>query len=70
MANISSVTIEMVGGARLTVRQDGNTVEITADTDAKYEVIRFPGRHSVLEMQFAPAKAHRRQGLFLPAEHG
>lgn len=64
MANINSVTIELVGGARLTVKQDGDTVEITADTDAMYEVIRFPGRRSVLEMRFASDKARRRHGLF------
>ncbi len=68
MANIEKVTIELIGGARLTIRQDGGTVEITADTDAEYEVIRTWGRRSVLEMRFAPAKARRQTGIFRRAE--
>lgn len=68
MANINSVAIELVGGARLTIRQDGDTVEITADTDATYEVIPLrPNRRragTVLEMRFASFKTRRRRGIF------
>jgi hypothetical protein len=70
MANIEKVTIELVGGAQLTIRQDGNTVEITADMDATYEVIpQRPNRHrrlagTVLELRFAQGKARRRLGCF------
>lgn len=72
MANIEKVTIELVGGARLTIRQDGDTVEITADTDATYEVIPLrPNRGqagTVMELRFASYKTRRRRGILSPAE--
>jgi hypothetical protein len=71
MANIEKVTIELNGGARLTIRQDGGTVEIMADTDATYEVIPLRSNRrligTVLEMRFASSRPLRRiQGCFSP----
>ena len=66
MANIEAIIIELVGGARLTVRQDGGTVEITADRDAQYEVIQYRPLRSVLELRFAPVRQRQTQGLFSP----
>ena len=68
MANIEKVTIELVSGARLTVRQDGDTVEITADTDATYEVVprRLNVDGPVLMLRFALSKARRQKGYFSP----
>lgn len=73
MANIETVTIELVGGARLTIRQDGDTVEIMADTDATYEVIpKRPNRRlagTILELRFASCKASGRpMGCFEPVD--
>ena len=73
MANIEQITIELVGGARRMIRQDGDTVKITADTDATYESIpQRPNRRlagTVLELRFAPEKAVGRPlGCFEPVD--
>ncbi len=65
MANIEKVTIELVGGARLTVRQDGDTVEITTDVNATYEVVG-----TKLELRFAQSKPRRQPGRFSPEREG
>jgi hypothetical protein len=67
VALMKAVTINPIREVLLTVRQDGDFVEITADTDAVYDVVRLPNR-SILELQFAPEKAKGRQGFFSPAE--
>ena len=59
----------------MTIRQDGDVVEITADTDATYEVVmKRPNRRlagTALEMRFASVKAKtegRPLGCFEPVE--
>lgn len=66
MANIEKVTIELIGGALLTIRQDGDIVEITADTDATYGVVqrRLNVDGPVLGLRFASSRARRRNGYF------
>ncbi len=72
MANIETVTIELSGGARLTIRQDSDIVEITSDTDATYESIpQRPNRRlagTILELRFASGKARRKLGCFEPVD--
>ena len=72
MANIGNFTIELAGGALLTIRQDGDVVEIMADTDATYESIpQRPNRRlagTILELRFASGKARRKLGCFEPVD--
>lgn len=68
-ANIERIRIELVGGEHLTITQDGDTVVITADTDAEYEVMNFPRKGSTLELRFRRwGKARGRNGKFTPLE--